>query len=151
MKNEALSGIITRLRNHEDGILAMTWVGNNYSKLDLIRDLEKVLSEPPEISYDEAVEAVDAHISKVRADIAKRMNEMFPEFPSEVTSSMDDQTWLIARLFNVPKERDDDIHEKIERLNHELFPDSVFILTASLKTVEVTEQYYPEFAKSKGV
>lgn len=151
MKNEALSGIIARLRNHDDGILALTWVGNNYSKLDLIKDLEKVLAAPAEISYDDAVEAVDIHVSRIRKEVAKRVKDMFPEFPSEVTSSMDDLNWLIARVFNVPDERHDEIHEKIEKLNHELFPDSIFMLTASLKTVEATEKYYPEFAKSEGV
>lgn len=46
MEIQSLKEIISRLRNHDDKILAITWVANNYSKLDLIKDLEKVLKEP---------------------------------------------------------------------------------------------------------
>ena len=35
--------IIARLKNQPDQVLALTWVAKDYSKLDLIKDLQSVL------------------------------------------------------------------------------------------------------------
>lgn len=63
-----LKEIIARLRNHPDNILALTWVGNNYSKLDLIKDLEALAAEKP---YEAGVctECPDARRRKMVDDL----------------------------------------------------------------------------------
>jgi len=48
-----LQQIIDRLRNQPDGILANTWVAKDYSKLDLIRDLEKIIEAQREAIWKE--------------------------------------------------------------------------------------------------
>ena len=41
--NEKIREIILKLKNHHDQILAITWVAKDYSKLDLIKELEELI------------------------------------------------------------------------------------------------------------
>lgn len=45
MNTEKLKSIIKRLRNNSNQSLSMTYVAKEYSKLDLINDLEEILEK----------------------------------------------------------------------------------------------------------
>jgi len=44
-ENEKLKKIIERLKNNPNKILNMTYVAKEYTKLDLINDLEEIVNE----------------------------------------------------------------------------------------------------------
>jgi hypothetical protein len=141
--NNKIQEIIARLRNNPDKVLAITWVANNYSKLDLVKDLEEALKTLP--SYEDALEIIQTHIDNMKATVASKIKELFPEFPSEVASSVDDRTCFIIRVFNVPEERTEEVNQAIYKLDDNMFNEQ-FFLAASVKSVSVTNQYYPEYS-----
>jgi len=59
-----LKEIIDRLKNHPANELALVWVANNYSKLDLIKDLE-VLAEDKPYQASVCTECPDARRRKM--------------------------------------------------------------------------------------
>ena len=143
MKNNDIINIINRIRNNDDNTLSITWVGKNYSKLDLIHDLEKLQIESNFSSYEEACDFIEASINEIKRNLEKRIAEMYPGFPSAVTSSFDDDNCFIVNIFNVPEEMWDEIREKIADLERELFREKPFAILVSLKNPEVTKEYYP--------
>ena len=132
MKSEALAKILERLRNHNDNILSITWVGNNYSKLDLIHDLENLQQEQFAESYEKAVETIRDYVDNVKCKVAKMVRETFPAFSSQVSVSVDDQNILIVKLFNVPVEQFHEIYEKLYAIEHELFKKGEFVIVPDI-------------------
>lgn len=74
--------------------------------------------------------------------INKELGEIYP---IEVVSADTDPTFMQVRVFNVPEDKEDEVIVKIMHVD-DLLEDEEIALLGSIKTPEVTREYYPEFA-----
>lgn len=150
MDTSSIQKIINRLRNGPDQIIALTWIAKDYSKLDLIRDLEAYIKETEENKYENAQKTIDEHFDNIRKEIAEEFSKKYPNYLFDVVDCNDDRSCFILHVYNVEDEHAEEIREGINNMDVKLFSNrNGYMVIPAIKNPKVTKEHYPQFFMEK--